>query len=224
MKGTINPNHLLELLETGIRALDLSIDQDIAKKLVSYIELLNKWSAVYNLTAVRAPEEMVTRHLLDSLVVCRFFKQDFPLRVIDVGTGAGLPGLVLAICRPNVSFVLLDSQQKKINFVQQAALSLGVKNVSLVCERVERYQPAQAFDWVISRAFASLGSFIEQTAHLAEGQGRWIAMKGNIAAEELAALPQHYTIEDCLPVEIPGLSAHRCLVFVKRETKGDSSD
>jgi 16S rRNA (guanine527-N7)-methyltransferase len=211
---------LLLLLKEGLLAQGLSLSEDIQEKLIGYVELLHKWNAVHNLTAITEPTEMITRHILDSLTVFPFLAKSEVKTILDVGTGAGLPGIVLALCFPGCSFVLLDSQQKKINFVQHVVLSLKLKNVSPICERVENYKPNFKFDWVISRAYASLSNFVSSASHLCGDQGRMIAMKGNITLEEKTEIPKTYEVERCETLNVPGLSAYRCLVFLKKGEMG----
>jgi len=177
--------------------------------LLDYLALLHKWNGVYNLTAIRQPEQMVSHHLLDSLAVLPHL---WPQRWLDVGSGAGLPGLVLAVMRPEWSFTLLDSNSKKTSFVQQVIIELGLRNVVVYCSRVEKWQTTERFDGIISRAFSGLGEFIETTRHLMDVQGRWAAMKG-IAEQELASVPHGCRVERVIPLQVPGLRAARSLVI-----------
>jgi len=202
---------LIEALSNGIREAGLTISEAMQVKLIDYIELLSKWNAVHNLTGIRDPLEMVTRHLLDSLVLLPFLPEG---RMLDVGTGAGLPGIPLAICRPTETIILLDSNQKKITFVQHVILSLKLTNASAVCARVEKYQPEAPFMLVISRAFASLPKFIRQSQHLCAKQGKFIPMKGNVDSAELAAISPGFTVERIVPIRVPGVAASRTLVFI----------
>lgn len=223
----IKKSLLVKTLSEGLLAANLNIAESTQHQLIAYIELLVKWNAVHNLTAVRDPLEMVTRHVLDSLVLLPYF-DDFcahrPLghsTVLDVGTGPGLPGILLAICRPEQSFVLLDSHQKKIAFVQHVILSLKVTNAVAVCGRVEKYHPEAPFDWVISRAFSSLSDFIRLSHHLCKSDGKLVAMKGVIEPTEVAAVSSDYTIEKMESLHVPGLSRERNLVFISITQKGD---
>lgn len=213
----MTPNlELLRELKAGLQALGLSLTEEVQEKLLSYVELLHKWNGIHNLTAVLEPSEMIKRHVLDSLTVYPFLARWEPKTILDVGTGAGLPGIILALCFPQRSFVLLDSQQKKINFVQHVVLSLKLKNVQPICERVENYKPKIKFDWVISRAYASLSNFVSSAGHLCSAEGRLVAMKGQLSAEEKEALPKAYQLELCETLEVPGLGAYRCLVLLKK--------
>lgn len=203
---------LLETLKAGITKAGWSIEEPMQEKLIDYIALLHKWNSVHNLTAVRDPEEMVKRHVLDSLVLLPYLNNQ---HILDVGTGAGLPGIPLALCQPECSWVLLDSNQKKINFVQHVILSLELTNVSTVSTRVESYQPEGRFDLVVSRAFASLSDFVLLSQHLCKSEGRLVAMKGaSIEPAEMADLPSTCTIEQIKQITVPELDVLRSLVFV----------
>jgi 16S rRNA (guanine527-N7)-methyltransferase len=218
---------LIKALSEGLSAANLSISESTQLQFVGYIELLVKWNAVHNLTAIRDPLEMVKRHVLDSLVLLPYFddfcksKPKGQVSVLDVGTGAGLPGILLALSRPEQSFVLLDSNQKKIAFVQHVILSLKVNNAIPVCDRVEKYQPEVSFDWVVSRAFASLSDFVRLSHSLCKRDGRLIAMKGIIDPAEVAMVSSDYTIEKIASVQVPGLSVERTLVFMRLTQTGD---
>ncbi len=216
----INKTILIKALSEGLIAANLSLSESTRLQLIAYIELLSKWNAIHNLTAIREPLEMVKRHVLDSLVLLPYF-DDFcksrgssQVSVLDVGTGAGLPGILLALCRPEQSFVLLDSNQKKMAFVQHVISSLRVANAITVSDRVEKYRPEMLFDWVISRAFASLSDFVRLSHHLCKPDGRWVAMKGVIDATEVADVSSDYTIEQIVPLQVPELAAERALVFM----------
>jgi 16S rRNA (guanine527-N7)-methyltransferase len=201
-------------LSSGIAQLGLEIAPDTQQKLLDYLALLHKWNKVYNLTAIRNPEQMVSNHLLDSLAVLPYL---WPQRWLDVGCGAGLPGVVLAIMRPEWSFTLLDSNSKKTSFVQQACIELKLHNVEVRCERIEGLQVDGKFDGIISRAFAETAEFVALTRHLLVEGGRWAAMKG-IPEQELGRLPKDVLVEQIIPLQIPKLEAARCLV-VLRENK-----
>lgn len=194
-------------LETGLVASG-SQGAGLAAPLIAYVELLAKWNKAYNLTAVREPGEMVTRHILDSLVVGPFVTG--PL--IDVGTGPGLPGIPLALAHPSMAVTLLDSNIKKTRFCRQAALELGLKNVEVVHARVEDYRPAEGFATVVSRAYASLAEFTATTRHLLAGGGKFLAMKGEYPHEEIHALPPDVRVLAVHPLNVPGLEAKRHLV------------
>ncbi len=202
--------NLEEQLAAGIARMQLTVTREQQAKLLEYLALLHKWNGVYNLTAIRQPEQMVGNHLLDSLAVLPHL---WPQRWLDVGCGGGLPGLVLAIVRPDWSFTLLDSNSKKTGFVQQAVIELGLRNVEVRCERVEQWQAEQKFDGIISRAFAEAADFISLTRHLLAQGGRWAAMKG-APEQELARLPEDVIVENVFTLQVPELEAARSLVVL----------
>lgn len=197
------------VLQDGLAA--LSLPADIATPLLAYLTLLAKWNKAYNLTAVREPEEMVTRHLLDSLSVNRYLHGD---RILDVGTGPGLPGIPLALANPAKSFTLLDSLGKKTRFIQQVINSLELKNVTVIQSRVEDFQPEQGFTTVISRAFASLQDMVSHSLHCLDTSGQMLAMKGQFPQSELDELGNEVEIQSIEELEVPGLSAGRHLVIM----------
>jgi 16S rRNA (guanine527-N7)-methyltransferase len=197
-------------LAAGIAQMGLEVTPEQQAKLLEYLELLHKWNGVFNLTAIRNKEQMVSNHLLDSLAVLPYL---WPQRWLDVGCGAGLPGVVLAIMRPEWSFALLDSNSKKTGFVQQAVIELGLRNVEVCCERVEQWHVEQKFDGIISRAFAEATDFVTLTRHLLAEGGHWAAMKG--APElELARLPAEVMVEKVISLQVPELEAARSLVVL----------
>ncbi len=200
-------------LGRGLDALSIPLDEFSQRLLLDYLELLTKWNRSFNLTAVREPAEMVTRHLLDSLSILEFVPAG---RVIDVGTGPGLPGIPLAIARPEQAFVLLDSNGKKTRFLDHVKLTLGLPNVTVVHSRVEDWQPDAGFDAVTSRAFTSLGAMIDTCAHLLSPDGLLLAMKGQYPAGELEAVAGRMQIQDVPMLAVPGLSEERCLVIMRR--------
>ena len=202
--------NLEEALQRGIAQLKITLDAEAQGRLLEYLALLHKWNKVYNLTAIREPQQMVSNHLLDSLAV---LPNLWTGRWLDVGCGAGLPGLVLAIAQPSWPFTLLDSNSKKTGFVQQAVIELGLKNVSVHCARVEAWQPEERFDGIISRAFTDLGDFVRSTRHLMAVRGRWVAMKGAPLQPELAGVPEGCQVERVIPLQVPGLHAARSLVI-----------
>ena len=201
---------LERLLHQGLRALDLDLPADAEPRLLQYLRLLEKWNRAYNLTAVRDPEQMVARHLLDSLVVRLYAVGP---RVLDIGTGAGLPGIPLALTLPALHFTLLDSNAKKTRFVTQAVHVLGLANVAVVQARAEKFQPPTKFDTLIARAFASIPDMLATTRHLCAPRARWLAMKGVFPQEELAAIPAEYVAE-VKSLHVPGLEAARHLVII----------
>lgn len=204
---------LAQDLSAGIDRLGLEVAPMEQQKLLDYLALLHKWNKVYNLTAIRQQEQMVSNHLLDSLAVVPYL---WPQRWLDVGCGAGLPGVVLAIVRPEWTFTLLDSNSKKTSFVQQASIELGLKNIEVHCGRVEEFE-AKKYDGIISRAFSEAADFVSSTRHLLKEGGGWAAMKGS-PEQELLRLPRDIRVEQNIALQIPKLEASRCLV-VMRENK-----
>lgn len=200
-------------LHAGTAALGLALSPEQERKLLDYLALLVKWNAVYNLTAVRDPEAMVTQHLLDSLAVLPHLAGVRSL--VDVGAGAGLPGIPLAIARPDLAVTLTDSNHKKTAFMQQACLELGLGNARVICERIERVQLESKADAVISRAFSELKEFARLAGHLIAPGGRLLAMKGVYPHEELAQLPADVKVEQVIPLAVPGLDANRHLVVME---------
>lgn len=177
-----------------------------------FLELLSKWNKAYNLTAIRRPEEMVTLHLFDSLSVTPYLHG---VRILDVGTGAGLPGIPLAITHPEKQFTLLDSNQKKISFCQQVVLELGLKNVELIYQRVEQFIPPLQFDTILSRAFASISDMLKSSAHLCASGGRFLAMKGIVSKEDLSETAKHYRYQ-MHKLKVLGVNAERCVVVIEK--------
>ena len=211
-------------LDEGLAALaaaGIALPPAVRDPLDRYLALLAKWNRTYNLTAIRDPEQMVTHHVLDALAVLPHLPETQRLRVLDVGSGGGVPGLPLAIARPGWSVVLLDSNHKKGAFLQQAAIELALTNVEVVTARVEHYVPAAPFDVVISRAFSDLAAFAEVSArHLAPG-GRLFAMKGVHPGEEIAQLPEGMRVIAAPALAVPGLDAQRHLVVMAPGSAGE---
>ncbi|MDX1705789.1 16S rRNA (guanine(527)-N(7))-methyltransferase RsmG [Pseudidiomarina sp.] len=199
------------LAQAGIEITDSQLDQQI-----TLVEQLNKWNKAYNLTSVRDPEQMLSRHIVDSLVVLPYLQGQ---RFIDVGTGPGLPGLPLAIARPECEFVLLDSLGKRTRFIRQFCHQLQLSNVTAVQSRVEDYQPEAKFDGVISRAFASLNDMLSWCRHLPSAQGRYLALKGIYPTDELAQFEQtfgdEFEVEAIHRLQVPGAEGERHLVIIK---------
>lgn len=196
-------------LESGLDELGLSLTDTQVNQLIQYLTLLEKWNKVYNLTAIRDPKEMLIKHLLDSLAVVPHITGE---RIIDVGTGGGLPGIPLAICFPDKTVDLLDSNSKKTRFLIQAKAELGLVNTQVIHDRVENYQPKLGYDVVISRAFASMQDMLHWTDHLLSEGGVWCAMKAQQEFEDLTALPGLVIIEETIQLKIPGLDAQRMLI------------
>ncbi len=199
--------------ESLLNELDFNISSEQKEKLFKFVVLLDKWNKAYNLTSVRDPDEMWVKHILDSLVVSPHLVGN---RFIDVGTGPGLPGLPLAIINPDKEFVLLDSLGKRIRFIEQVLLQLGIKNVTLVQSRVEEYQPEQGFDGVLSRAFASLSDMVHWCEHLPSETGKFYALKGIYNQEEVAELSDTFTLDQVIALKVPELVGERHLILIKK--------
>ena len=200
-------------LDEGISALGLALTPLQRQQLLDYVALLHKWNHTYNLTAVRDPAEMVTRHVLDTLAVLPHLQGTHWL---DVGSGPGIPGLILAIMRPDWQVDTLDSNLKKTRFMRQAVRALGLDNVQVLQVRVEAWRPEACYEGVISRAFAELGQFVRLTAHLPCEHGSWWAMKGH-GEQELDNLPAGVRVKQIIEIAVPGLTARRTLVELIRE-------
>jgi 16S rRNA (guanine527-N7)-methyltransferase len=200
-------------LKRGLIALGLTLDRDTQQRLLDYIALIEKWNRVYNLTAIREPEKMVSHHLLDSLAVAPHLRAK---RLIDVGSGAGLPGIPLALANSETHVTLLDSNHKKVAFLNQAVMELKLKNAEVRSERVESWQTQDRFDVIISRAFSDMDEFVRITRHLLAPGGTFAAMKGLHPYEEIDKLPPDYKVRQVLPLAIPGLEGARHLVLIGR--------
>lgn len=207
---------LRERLDAGLAEAGVDLPEAVRQKLLDYLALLQKWNKVHNLTAVREPEEMVTLHLLDSLSVLPHVQAQYGSgigkRLLDVGSGAGLPGIPLALCLPELQVTVMDASQKKASFMRQAKAVLGIDNLDVVCGRVEQFKPGYKFDLVISRAFSELSLFVALTKHLLAPEGLWLAMKGVYPYEELAQID--IQPEKVISLKVPGLHAQRHLVLM----------
>jgi 16S rRNA (guanine527-N7)-methyltransferase len=212
MPSAPSPAAWPEQLASGLAALAIALDQEQQRRLLDYLALLDKWNHAYNLTAIRDPGEMVRRQLLDSLSILPLVRGQ---RVLDVGTGPGLPGIPLAIALPGVHFTLLDSNGKKTRFVQQAVLELGLKNVAVVQGRVEAFRPAAGFDTITARAFADLPRMLGLVGHLLADGGELLAMKGTIPHQEIAALEATGVHIEVRTLVVPGDPAERHAVRLR---------
>lgn len=209
MSDRLNPR-AERVLREGLAALGQPDDRVPA--LMAWLAELEKWNAAYNLSGIRNAEEIVTRHILDSLAVLPYCAG----RGIDIGSGAGIPGLILAIANPALSVTTLDSNGKKARFMRHAVRSLPIANASVFEGRVEDHEPGPGYDFVLSRAFAALGDFLRLSAHLAAPGGKWLAMKGKLDQDEQNDLPEGFRIVDVKPLSVPGLPEARHLLVVER--------
>ena len=205
---------LQQQLTTLLAQTDIALTEKQQQQLVRYVELLDKWNKAYNLTSVRLPQEMMVTHTMDSLVVAPHLPGH---HYIDVGTGPGLPGIVLAIALPNTQFVLLDSLGKRVRFLMHVKHELGLDNVTPVQSRVEEYQPSVKLDGVLSRAFASLQDMVDWCSHLIDQSGHFIALKGVYPSEELESLPAGVKFEKKIALEVPELDAQRHLIILSKD-------
>jgi 16S rRNA (guanine527-N7)-methyltransferase len=204
---------LLEQLQVMLTETKLIVPVEQQNKLIQLVELLVKWNKAYNLTSVRDPQQMLVKHIMDSIVVSPHLQGK---RLIDVGTGPGLPGLPLAILNPDKRFILLDSLGKRLRFIRQAVLELGLKNVEFVQSRVEEYQPEEKFDVVLSRAFASLEDMLFWCKHLPNETGHFLALKGQFPKQEISTLDKKFKFIESIFLTVPNLEGERCLVKIER--------
>lgn len=202
-----------EQLDHGLAALGIALPAEAQAKLLAYVALLYKWNKTYSLTAMREQDKAVSHHLLDSLAILPFVPDG---RLLDVGSGGGMPGIPLAIARPELRVTLLDSNSKKAAFLQQAAIELALPNISVHCGRVEQYHPADGFEAITSRAFAELADFVTLTQHLLAPGGRWLAMKGVWPQDEIARLPESARVDAVHRLSVPDVDGERHLVVLKR--------
>jgi 16S rRNA (guanine527-N7)-methyltransferase len=205
-------NAVLNKLNRLLDSAGITLPENQKQQLVGYVELLHKWNKAYNLTSVRRPEEMLVRHILDSIVVEPHLQGS---RFIDVGTGPGLPGIPLAIVRPDSHFTLLDSLGKRVRFLRQVQHELHLENITPVQSRVEEFPAEPPFDGVISRAFASLTDMVAWCKHLPAENGRFYALKGLRPDDEIAVLPANFSVEDVIRLQVPELDGERHLVMIK---------
>jgi len=200
-------------LEQGMRALGLEASSEVRERLLRHLELLEKWNRVHNLTSIRDSQKAVSVHLLDSLAVTPYLNGK---RLLDAGSGAGYPGIPIALLRPEIQVHLLDSNHKKCAFLRQAVADLGLRNVQVVCERLESWRPLERFDCVVSRALAEIAEIIGLVQHLLAPGGVIAAMKGLHPFEEIERIPPGYRVRQVHALAVPGLDAKRHLVLVER--------
>ena len=223
MKETIKAS-----VNSGLSELAIELNNTQVDRLVNYLLMLDKWNKVYNLTAVRNVDEMITHHLLDSLSVVLPFRRQLNIskmddsaskKILDVGSGAGLPGVVLAICFPDVSVVCIDAVAKKMAFVRQVSSALALDNLVALHSRVESVK--SQYSIITSRAFASLSDFVAVSANALADGGCWMAMKGKVPHQEIEQLPDNIDMFHVEQVSVPGLNAERCIVWMKKRRRND---
>jgi 16S rRNA (guanine527-N7)-methyltransferase len=208
-------NNTIKLLTLAIQANSLALDTQAIKKLTHYLELMQTWNRVFNLTTITETRDMVYLHLIDSLAILPHLHGT---RLLDVGSGAGLPGIPLAIADPQKHWVLMDKNSKKTRFLTQAVAELGLTNVEVIHSRCEDFHPAHCFDSILSRAFGTIGMFVETTQHLLCSHGQFIAMKGKYPQEELTEIPEHYSVLDVARLNIKGMDAERHIVRLVKKS------
>jgi 16S rRNA (guanine527-N7)-methyltransferase len=230
------PAPLTDTLRQGLESLQMALGEDAQRRLLGHLALIVRWNRVYNLTAVRDPDTMLSHHLMDSLAVlpalrsvlqqraqalcteAQFEAGAGEPRVLDVGSGAGLPGVVLAVVEPRWHITCVDAVAKKASFIRQVAAELGLSNLQALHARVEDVSRSPGFDVVASRAFASLADFVSLTRHLVNPGGCWMAMKGKLPEDELAALPPDIEVFHVEQLTVPGLVAQRCLIWMRKRS------
>ncbi|GAA6186407.1 MULTISPECIES: 16S rRNA (guanine(527)-N(7))-methyltransferase RsmG [Alteromonadaceae] len=204
---------LLLAFERAVKPLPLEISTQQREKLIDFVLLMNKWNKAYNLTSVRDPQQMLIKHIVDSIVVAPHLNRN---HYIDVGTGPGLPGIPLSIMHPDKHFVLLDSLGKRVRFMKQAAFELGLKNIEPVQSRVEQYSSDTQIDGVLSRAFASIKDMLHWCQHLVDSQGEFLALKGQYPEQEIALLPEGFEVLESIKLDIPVLEGERHLIKIRK--------
>ncbi|MET3815486.1 16S rRNA (guanine(527)-N(7))-methyltransferase RsmG [Pantoea sp. UYEF8] len=205
---------MINTLTSLLQAAKITLSDQQKQQLVAYVGLLDKWNKAYNLTSVRDPQQMLIRHILDSIVVAPHL---IGSRFIDVGTGPGLPGIPLAIVMPDAHFTLLDSLGKRVRFLRQVQHELGLTNITPVQSRVEDFPAEPPFDGVISRAFASLTDMVNWCHHLPGAEGRFFALKGVRPDDEITSLPAGYRCDEVIKLQVPQLEGDRHLVILRQQ-------
>ena len=212
--------HLAPILEAGMQQMEVEYSSAQRDMLLAYLQLLMTWNKAYNLTAIRDPGEMIRLHLLDSLAV---LPQISGKRLIDVGTGAGLPGIPLAIMCPERDFTLLDSNGKKTRFLFQARCDLGLSNLKEINSRVENHRPEVPYDAVLSRAFTSVADMVKKCSHLLSPEGLFLAMKGKFPQSELSEVGKDYKVNASHTLQVPGVDGERHLIVISRDVQCTSN-
>ncbi|MGS2720969.1 16S rRNA (guanine(527)-N(7))-methyltransferase RsmG [Paraglaciecola aestuariivivens] len=206
---------LLTVLKNSLKHTELEVSQAQQALLIQYVLLMHKWNKAYNLTSIREPQQMVIKHIVDSIVVAPLLEHS---NYIDVGTGPGLPGIPLAIMCPDKHFILLDSLGKRVRFMKQVAYELKLSNIQPLQSRVEDYQSDIKIDGVLSRAFASLKDMLHWCQHLVDSQGVFLALKGQLPTDEIHGLPAGFTLQETIKLDVPGLEGERHIVKIKKQT------
>ncbi|GAB2698135.1 16S rRNA (guanine(527)-N(7))-methyltransferase RsmG [Aliiglaciecola aliphaticivorans] len=204
---------LLLAFDRAVQALPIEVSEQQRASLVDFVLLMNKWNKAYNLTSVREPQQMLIKHIIDSIVVAPHLDRS---HYIDVGTGPGLPGIPLSIMHPDKHFVLLDSLGKRVRFMKQAAFELDLKNIEPVQSRVEQYSSDTPLDGVLSRAFASIKDMLHWCQHLVDSQGEFLALKGQYPEQEIALLPEGFEVLESIKLDIPVLEGERHLIKIRK--------
>lgn len=204
---------LLMAFDKAVVSLDLDVSEQQKDQLINFVLLIHKWNKAYNLTSVRDPQQMLIKHIIDSIVVAPYLTQQ---RYIDVGTGPGLPGIPLSIMHPDKHFVLLDSLGKRVRFMKQAGFEMGLTNIEPVQSRVEQYQSDLPLDGVLSRAFASIKDMLHWCQHLVDSQGEFLALKGQYPEQEIALLPEGFEVVESVELDIPALDGDRHLIKIRK--------
>lgn len=210
-------NELLTVLKNTLKGGKLVVSEDQQQQLIRYVLMMHKWNKAYNLTSVRDPQQMVIKHIVDSIVVAPFLDKT---NYVDVGTGPGLPGIPLAIMCPDKHFILLDSLGKRVRFMKQVAYELKIDNIKPVQSRVEDFVTDVKIDGVLSRAFASLKDMLHWCQHLVDSQGVFLALKGQLSTDELDSLPLEFILQETIKLDVPGLEGERHIVKIKKQSVG----
>jgi 16S rRNA (guanine527-N7)-methyltransferase len=206
------------LLNTALKENNLALSDDKEQKLIAYLDLMQAWNRVFNLTTITEPRDMIYLHLIDSLVVQPFLSGD---RLLDVGTGAGLPGIPLAIADPEKKWILLDKNNKKIRFLRQVIAELNLRNIEAIHSRSEDFHPKECFDSILSRAFGTICLFAQTSEHLLCPNGKLIAMKGKYPEQELDNMPDHFKLQDVMRLNIKGINIERHIIRIVKHKRDD---